>query len=126
MADLTSAIRNPGISGIEPNYVSVSAEDTFKANPNSRYILHYKCGATPTGTADFKVVDRTTPIPPGADLSEGFADAVVQDGGMSATTERVVVIPNSNRFMDSEGVITLTHGGTLTDVTLAIMGPFPA
>lgn len=126
MANLTDQVRNPGIAGLAPNYVAVSASDTFQAVPNARYVLHYKCGGTPTGVGDFKVVDTTTPTPAGAELAAGFADAVVQDGGMLASTERVAVIPNSNRFRNSSGVITLTHGGTLTTVTLAIMGPFPA
>lgn len=127
MADLTAQVRQPGVAGQAPNYVAVSASDTFKPQPNSRYILHYKNGATTTGGAlPFKITDPTTPIPQGSGALAGFADAIVSATGMGATSELIAQIPNSNRFRDANGNITLVHGGTFTTVTVAILGPFPA
>lgn len=126
MADLSAAVQNPGLAGVAPTYSAVAAADYFLAAPNSRYVLHYKNGATPTGVASFKVTDPNTPIPTASGQAVGFADAVVQSVGMGGTTELVSTITNSNRHRDSNGRINLTHGGTLTTVTVAILGPFPA
>jgi hypothetical protein len=127
MTDMTSAIQKPDLIGVAPTYTACTASDTFTAAPNSSYILHYKNGATAQTTGPNKISDVSTPIPTGSAASAGFADA--SDGlgaGLPATTERVRVINNSNRFRSSSGVITLAHPGTLTTVTLAIFGPFPA
>lgn len=126
MTDMTSAVQQPSFAGVAPTYTACTATDKFAAQPNARYFLHYKNGATPTGVASFKVTDQTTPIPAGSGASAGFADAVVQSAGMGATTELVAVIANSNRFRDSLGFINLTHGGTLTTTSVAIFGPYPA
>lgn len=127
MADLTSSVQLPGVAGAAPTYVAVSAADFFTAQPNARYILHYKNGATPTGANTFKVTDPTTAIPSGSGLAAGFADVITQSAGMLASTELVSQIANSNRHRDANGKINLTHtGGTLTTVTVAILGPFPA
>lgn len=128
MADLTtSTVRQVGIAGAAPVYTAISASDTFKPQPNARYILHYKNGATPTGAGVFSVTDPTTPVPAGSAATPGFADAVIKANGVfAATTELIAQIPNSNRFMDANGNITLVHGGgTLTTVSVAILGPFP-
>lgn len=121
MTDMTSAIQKPGLTGVAPTYTAVTASDTFTAKPNTRYMLHYKCGATPTGAGTFKVSDPTTPIPSGSGAAAGFADAVVQNAGMLASTELFMTIDNSNRFRNSTGVITLTHTGTLTTVSVAVV-----
>jgi hypothetical protein len=121
MADLTSAIQKPGLSGVAPTYSTVSASDVFTALPNTRYMLHYKNGATTTGgSLPFKVTDPTTPTPSGSSPGAGFADSVSAATGMLGSTELVVYIDNSTRFMNSSKQITLTHGGTLTTVTVAI------
>lgn len=120
MTDMTSAINTPGLAGIAPTYTAVTASDTFTAAPNTRYMLHYKNGATPTGAGAFKITDATTPTPAGASPGGGFADAVVQNAGMGATTELITVIDNSTRFLNASKVITLTHTGTLTTVTVGI------
>jgi len=128
MADLTlTAVQQPGLTGVAPLYVAASAADFFTAAPNSRYEIHYKNGATTTGGAlPFKVTDPTTPIPVGSSAVAGFADGIVAVTGMLATTELKAVIANSTRFMDSQNRINLVHGGTLTTVTVNILGPFPA
>lgn len=126
MADLTAQVRKPGLSGEAPNRVAVSASDVFDAAPDASYILHYVNGATTTGAAVFTVVDPTTPIPEGSAAVPGFADAEIFDGTLDADEERYVRISNTNRFRDANGQITLEHTGTLTTVTLAILGPYPA
>jgi|SRR6478609_9660563 len=127
MTDMTSAVQKPSYAGVAPTYTACTAADNFTAVPNSRYILHYKNGATPTASADFHAIDQTTPIPQGSGAVAGFADAILKPAGsMLASTELVCVIGNSTRFMDNTGKIQLVHGGTLTTVSLCIMGPFPA
>ena len=127
MADQTANVQKPTLVGVAPTYVAANATDFFTAAPNSRYELHYKNGATPTASGDFHIIDQTTQIPAGSSAVAGFADAIVKAAGsMLATTELKAVIANSSRFMDSNGRIQLVHGGTLTTVTLNILGPFPA
>jgi hypothetical protein len=126
MTDMTAAVQRPGLAGVAPTYTAVTAADFFTAQPGSAYKLHYKCGATPTGAGSFKATDPSTPIPPGSAAVAGYADAIVQNAGMTATTELISIIPNSNRFRDAQGRINLVHTGTLTTVTLAISGPYPA
>lgn len=127
MTDFTANVQKPGLTGIAPTYNAVTAADKFTAAPNSRYMLHYKNGATAqaTGGSPNKVTDPTTPVPSGSSASAGFADAVTQASpGMTATSEFVVWIDNSSRFRDATGFINLVHPGTLTTVTVAIFGPF--
>lgn len=124
MATLTS--RLPSLVGGAPNYQAVSASDKFAANPNAKYILHYKNGATSQASGNNKVVDQVSAnaAPSGASLAAGWADAVVTGGTfMGATSESTVYIDNSTRFRDSTGFINLSHGGTLTTMTVDIIGP---
>lgn len=127
MADLTAGITKPGLLGVAPNYQAVSAADKFTAQSGARYMLHYKNGATPqaTGGLPNKVTNPTAVAPSGSSPTAGWADAVSQaTPGMGATTENVVWIDNSTIFKDGTGFINLVHPGTLTTVTVAIMGPF--
>ena len=126
MADQTANVQRPGLTGVAPTYSAVNATDFFTAVPNSSYILHYKCGATPTGAGSFKITDPTTQIPTGSGAAAGFADAVIQNAGMLANAEVKMRISSSDRFRDSNGRVNLVHTGTLTTVTLNILGPFPA
>jgi len=129
MTDLTTQVRQPGLSGAQAaNYAAIAAADFFTAIPGASYILHYKNGATPTGSGIFSVTDPTTPIPSGSGAVAGFADGILKPtGAFAANTEFIARIPNSDRFRDSTGKINLVHGGgTLTTATVAILGPFPA
>lgn len=126
MADLTAHVAKPGISGAAPDYTAVTASDVFDAPPNARYILHYQNGATTTGAAKFTVVDATSVAPAGADVAAGWADAETFDGTFGAAAERIVEIPNTNRFRNADGQIGIKHTGTLTTVKVAILGPYPA
>lgn len=129
MADLTTAIRTPVLSGAQAvNYAAISATDFFVAAAGASYILHYKNGATPTGSGVFSVQDRNTPIPVGSGAVAGYADGITKPTGVfAANTEFIARIANSDRFRDSLGRINLDHGGgTLTTATVAILGPYPA
>lgn len=126
MADQTANVQKPSFAGVAPTYAVANATDFFTAAPNAMYIIHYKNGATPTATGAFTVTDPSTPIPSGSGAVAGFADAILKaSGSMLASTELKAVIGNSSRFRDSLGRINLVHGGTLTTVTVNIMGPFP-
>jgi hypothetical protein len=127
MTDFTANVQLPGLAGLAPTYNTCTATDKFTAAPNSRYMLHYKNGATAqvTGGSNNTVTDPTTPIPGASGLSAGFANAITKaTPGYVASEERVVWIDNTNRFRDSTGAINLVHPGTLTTVTVAIFGPF--
>lgn len=126
MTDFTSLVQATGVAAAAPTYTAITATDFFTAQPSSRYILHYKNGATPTGASAFKVTDPTTPIPAGSGLAAGFADVSLKTADFGASSELVAQIPNTNRHRDTNGRVNLTHAGTLTTVTLAIFGPFPA
>lgn len=129
MADLTTQVRQPTLSGAQAaNYTPISAADFFTALPGASYILHYKNGATPTGSGVFTVTDPTTPIPLHSAQVAGFADGILKPTGVfAASAEFIARIGNTDRWRDSQGRINLVHlGGTLTTATVAILGPFPA
>lgn len=126
MADLSAGVQKPDLIGVAPNYQAVAAADFFSAAPNSSYILHYKNGATAQTTGPNKITDQSTPTPAGSTPAAGFADASDGlSGGMTATSERTRIINQSNRFRDANGRINLVHPGTLTTVTVQIVGPLP-
>lgn len=109
----------PAAAGVTPTYNTATTSDTFSAQPNSKYMIHYKNGATPTGT--LKVRDRNVPIPAGSTAVAGFGDVQVT-AALSGSAEAVYMITNSSRFMDSQGKITLDNA-TPTTLTFAIFGP---
>lgn len=119
MTDFSANVQRPGLTGVAPVYNTATATDKFAAAPNSKYMLHYKNGATPSGI--LKVTDPTTPIPPGSTASAGFADSQVT-AALGASAEAICIIDNSTRFRDAQGFINLSHG-TPTTVTVAIIGP---
>lgn len=128
MTDFSAQVRKPGLSGSAPVYNACTATDKFTAAPNSRYILHYKNGATTQASGTNKIVDQVSAAaaPTGAVLAGGWADAVTTGGTfMGANSESTVIIDNSSRFRDALGFINLTHGGTLTTMTVDIVGPLP-
>jgi hypothetical protein len=124
MATLTA--RKQGLAFTAPNYQVVSAADKFAAVAGAKYLLHYKNGATPqaSGSSPNKVTDPSTPIPSGSAAVAGFADLLTSAGaGMGATSEATILLDNSTRFIDGTGFINLVHGGTVTTVTVDIVGP---
>lgn len=127
MSDFSANVQRPDVAGVAPSYNVCTATDFFTAAPNACYILHYKNGATAQTTGPNKVSDPSTPIPAGSGQTAGFADASDGlSGGMTATSERTRIINNTNRFRDSQGRVNLVHPGTLTTVTVQIIGPLPS
>lgn len=127
MTDFTAAVQKPGLAGAAPTYSALTATDKFLAAPGARYLLHYKNGATTQASGQNKIVDQVSnaQAPAAATLAGGWADAVTTGGTfMGANAESTVIIDNSTRFRDALGFINLTHGGTLTTMTLQIVGPF--
>ncbi len=124
MAILTA--RRQGLAFAAPNYQAVSAADKFAAVNGGKYLLHYKNGATAqaSGSTPNKVTDQATVIPSGSAAVAGFADLLTSAGaGMGATSEATIQIDNATRFLDGQGFVNLTHGGTITTVTVDIIGP---
>jgi hypothetical protein len=118
--------RKQGLAFTAPNYQSVTAADKFAAVPGAKYLLHYKNGATAqaSSSAPNKITDTTSVIPAGSSSVAGFADLLTSAGtGMGATSEATIEIDNSSRFIDGTGFINLVHPGTLTTVTVDIIGP---
>lgn len=118
--------RKQGLAFTAPNYQAVTAADKFAAVPSSKYLLHYKNGATAqaSSSAPNKVTDTTAVIPAGSASIAGFADLLTSAGtGMGATSEATIEIDNSSRFIDGTGFINLVHPGTLTTITVDIIGP---
>lgn len=122
----TFVAQKPTLAFAAPTYNACTVADKFAAVPGSKYMLHYKNGATPqaSSSAPNKVTDVTSPIPAGSAAVAGYADLLTSGGtGIPATTEYVVQIDNSSRFIDGTGFINLVHPGTLTTMTVAILGP---
>jgi hypothetical protein len=108
-----------GTAAAAPTYNTCTAADKVAAVPGSKYLLHYKNGATPTGI--LKVTDQTTQIPAGSTAAAGFADLQVTTS-LLATSETMQRIDNSSRFIDGQGFINLVNA-TPTTLTVAIVGP---
>lgn len=131
MTDMTSAIQRPTAGApVTPVYTQCTAADKFKATAGTRYMLHYKNGATPTGATASYVSEKAASAPPGAVPPAPAAPAtkwsdlqVILPAGLTASTERVIVIDNISRYIDSLGFVNLLHGGTLTTLSVCIIGP---
>jgi hypothetical protein len=122
----TLTARRQGLAFAAPNYQAVTAADKFLGASGAKYLLHYKNGATAqaSSSAPNKVTDPSTPIPSGSAAVAGFADLLTSAGtGMGATSEATIEIDNATRFIDGTGFINLVHPGTLTTVTVDIIGP---
>jgi len=119
MTDMTAFIQAPSVVGVAPVYTQCTATDKFAASLGSKYLLHYKNGATPTGI--LKGTDQTSAAqaPPAAVLSGGWADAQFS-ASMGATSELLVYMDNPLRFRDGQGFVNLSHG-TPTTLSLAII-----
>lgn len=130
MTDFSAAVQDPSAGApVVPTYSACTATDKFSASQNSRYMLHYKNGATPTAGAIY-ISEKLAALPAGAvplvagAPSTKWSDLqVIGAGGIGASTERVIVIDNISPYIDSTGFVNLLHGGTLTTLTVAIFGP---
>jgi hypothetical protein len=124
MTDFTGLVQRPNLAGATPVYTQCTAADFFVAQAASKYELHYVNAATPTTQLFIK--DPVTVAPTGATPgvptgADGAYDRLIT-AALGATTQRKVIIDNSNEFRDSNGRINLKHN-TPTTLTLNIVGP---
>lgn len=105
------------LSGVDPlAYVSAAVGgDTFPATSDGVYLIHVKNGGGSSITVT--IDDPTTPLPPGAAASTSFADVPVS---VPNAGERMIVISNAARFMNTSGSISLAYSG-VTSVTLQVI-----
>lgn len=125
MTDFSASVQRPALAGAAPTYVALTGADKFLAVPNSKYLLHYKNGATAMAAGTLTVQDTTTPTPGGSSPAAGSFDQVTVPTAMGATTELIAYIDNSTRFRDGQGYINLVKTGSpvFTTMTVAIIGP---
>ena len=131
MATLTPQKPSVG-TVVTPTFNATTAADKFAASGGS-YVLIYQNGATP-GTATLWVLDGNNPgamTPVGAQApavptgATKWSDALIVTN-MAATSFKVIALDNINiqNFIDSTGFVNLKHNGTITTITVAILGPF--
>jgi hypothetical protein len=132
MATLTPQL--PTVAApITPIYSAVTAADKFAANPGTTYMISYVNGGTP-GTATLWVLDGNNPgavVPVGAQTpniptgATKWSDAQIS-ATLGASASRIIVLDKSiiANFIDSTGFVNLKHNGTLTTITVAVLGPF--
>jgi len=125
---MTSAIKNPIILGgaVAPVYTQCTAADKFSASPGQRYRLHYKNGATPTGTIFVNANTTSVVTPPGTvpgtPAGGGRWNDVRIATSLGGSSEIVQYIPDVGPYVDGSGFVNLQHV-TPTTLTLAIEGP---
>lgn len=115
MAVITPKIA--ALGGVDPlPYATASVGgDSFFAVSGGVYLVHVKNGHTAAQT--ITIDDPTTPLPPGAAASSTFADVPVS---VPNAGERMIVISNIGRFMDSQGDVNLTYSG-VASLTLQVI-----
>lgn len=111
------ATQNIAIAGATPSYTACNASDTVPAAPrNERLFLHYKGGASTNGTLTIAPVAPTTARVPGVGLVTVPNVSVT----LGANVDKMVG-PIADAYISETGNVTLTHGGTLTGLTVAPM-----
>jgi hypothetical protein len=120
------ATQPPSLLLQTPTFSSVSASDTFNASQGQKFVLYYVNGGTPTGAAAY-VSEKlavapsgsvpVVPATPATKFSDGLLIATTFPASTSRWSEFIV-----DNYLAS-GLVTLLHGGTLTTLTLAILGP---
>ena len=126
MTDFTAQIKQPteGGGALAPVYNTCTTADKFAAQ-GGEWHLHWKNGATPTGTIfvnEQKAVapPGTTPgVPAGATKWSDLKIAT----SIGGTSELVQVIADITKYVDSSGFVNI-QTVTPTTLTLAIFGPY--
>lgn len=126
MTDMTSAIQRPAVGGtVTPTFTQCTTADKFQAQAGSRYMLHYRNGATISTNAYINEKAATAPLGTTPAVPSGatkWSDALVA-ASIAANSDRVVMIDVVASFIDTLGFVNLQHT-TPTTLTLAIYGPF--
>jgi hypothetical protein len=119
-------------SPVTPTFTAITAADKFAASGGS-YVIWYRTAAS-SGNTTFWVLDGNNPgavAPTGAQApavptgATKWSDALIVSA-MAATSDKVIAIDNINiqNFIDSTGFVNLKHNGTVTNITVAVLGPF--
>jgi hypothetical protein len=131
MATLTP--QKPSIGTVvTPTFNATTAADKFSASGGSYILIYQNAGTIGTGT--LWVLDGNNPgavVPTGAQApaiptgATKWSDALIVSN-MPTSSFRVIAIDNINiqNFIDSTGFVNLKHNGTITTITVAILGPF--
>lgn len=96
-------------------FATLAASDTVPLQGAAQYLLHFK--NTTAGPLTASIVDPTSVAPAGL----SFASANVSTGAIPATTgEGYLYIPNSDRYRNATGDMTITGAAGLQ---LTVLGP---
>jgi len=112
---------------VTPTFTACTASDTFAASPGQSYLLYYINGATATGAAIY-VSEKAAVAPSGsvpvtpATPATKWSDLLIIATTFPANQSRAFLIPDVTNFL-AAGVVNLLHGGTLTTLTVAVLGP---
>lgn len=124
MTTLTTQL--PGVGDdITPTFTACTAADKFAAN-GGRYVLYYKSGASGAVSTIYALNAAAAPsgtVPAAGTGGTNWADLRLSNG-IGATTDAVCTIPDVSAYIDATGFVNLKHNGTLTTVTVAVIGPF--
>ena len=125
MTDFSANVQDPTASApVTPVYNTCTTADKFTAVAHGRYMLHFKNGATPTGT--IFINEKQIPTPPGAIPTAPAGASKWSDlqvsASIGATTERVIVIDDITSYIDTSGFVNI-QTVTPTTLTVAIFGP---
>lgn len=126
MTDMTAAVQRPSVGGtITPTFTQCTAADKFSAQAGSKYMLHYRNGAT-TATNVY-IAEKAASSPAGSTPATPtgatkWSDALVV-ASIGSTTDRIVFIDYVAPYIDTLGFVNVV-ATTPTTLTLAIYGPF--
>jgi len=109
---------------ITPTFTACTAADKFAAT-GGKYILYYKSGASGAVAQIYALNPASAPAgtaPAAGTGGTNWADLRLAVA-IGATTDAVCVIPDVSPYLDATGFVNLKHNGTLTTVTVHVLGP---
>ena len=119
--------QNQGSTGsVAPTFTACTAADKF-ASIGGSYMIYYRNGGTGGVTTLWALA--TVPAPP-AGVTPGVPTGATnwQDLPLASTVgtsaDRVCFIDDITPYIDNTGFVNLKHNGTLTTLTVAVLGPF--
>jgi len=109
---------------ITPTFTACTAADKFAAT-GGKYILYYKNGASGAVSTIYALNTLAAPsgtVPAAGTGGTNWADLRLSNG-ISSNVDAVAVIPDVAPYIDATGFVNLKHNGTLTTVTVHVLGP---
>lgn len=127
MADLSANVKAPteASGSVVLPFAACTAADKFAAS-TGRYLLIYTNGATATGTVfvnEQKAVAPTGATPAAPAGATKWSDLKVGTT-IPASGTYPISIADISKYVDVTGFVNLQHAGTLTTLTLGILGPY--